>query len=104
MKNKFPYREMFAGNDMAVNNYFDNKINESIVNAINAATTKTVYTLADLDKIINEDETLREYLEDGVKEFNLGFNIDSIKTDDELNSILEEVDSYWNLRWRVAND
>lgn len=68
------------------------KIEEAIKKGSSA---KYDYSVKDLDKQVNSEETLREYLLDGAEEFRLNFpDLDSL-SDESLNRLIEQVDDLW---------
>lgn len=74
------------------NERLDNKINDSIQLLLNAH--KVEYSLTDLDKKVNDEETLREYLADSEKYFGLEHKKSFVSTL-ELNNYVDFIDDLW---------
>ncbi len=72
----------------------DDKI-DSQINSLLAINNNYDYTIADLSKKVNEDETLEEYIRDTEESFSLPRRELSILSDNELNSYVKKLDSYW---------
>lgn len=70
-------------------------INDCCTSAMELATSTNKYTIADLDTKINPDETLREYILDGISEFGLPSVDFAVMTDEELRDLLATVDDCW---------
>lgn len=73
----------------------DKKIDTEINNLLDK--NRTVYSVEQLDDKVNEEETLREYLEDSFSELQkLMKKLDRL-TVEELNSLVAVCDLYWAL-------
>ena len=73
----------------------DKKIDAEINNLLDK--NRTVYSVEQLDDKVNEEETLREYLEDSFSELQkLMKRLDRLTTE-ELNSLVAVCDLYWAL-------
>lgn len=73
----------------------DKKIDTEINNLLDK--NRTVYSVEQLDDKVNEEETLREYLEDSFSELQkLMKRLDRLTTE-ELNSLVAVCDLYWAL-------
>lgn len=73
----------------------DTKIDTEISNLLGK--NRTVYSVEQLDDKVNEEETLREYLEDSFSEMQkLMKKLDRL-TVKELNSLVAACDLYWAL-------
>lgn len=75
-----------------------NKLDDKIDNQINsllALGNGYHYTIADLNKKVNEDETLEEYIRDTEESFSLPKKELTVLSEDELNSYVKKLDSYW---------
>ena len=75
-----------------------NKLDDKIDNQINsllALGNSYHYTIADLNKKVNEDETLEEYIRDTEESFSLPKKELTVLSEDELNSYVKKLDSYW---------
>lgn len=101
-KSKFPFKAVFTGDNTSVNLYLDRKVSSAIESALDTATQEYWYSLSQLDCEVNEDETLREYLEDGIKEFNLNVSLCDVTTDVELNKLVQLVDDCWKEMFKNA--
>ena len=74
----------------------DKKIDTQINNLLDK--NRTVYSVEQLDDKVNEEETLREYLEDSFSELQkLMKKLDRL-TAEELNSLVAVCDLYWALQ------
>lgn len=72
----------------------DSKIDEAI-QSVMALNAEYSYTTDDLDKLINDEETLREYIADTEETFNLPkIQLEQLSTE-ELNKYIKELDERW---------
>ena len=72
----------------------DSKIDEAI-QSVMALNAEYNYTTDDLDKLINDEETLREYIADTEETFNLPkIQLEQLSTE-ELNKYIKELDERW---------
>lgn len=86
---------IMSGDHTAVNQHMDDFFNERLQEVMNMQ-GEDMFTLQDLDKPVNDDETLREYLQDGEKEFGVHIDWDGL-TDDMLNAYVKEIDALWDM-------
>ncbi len=85
---------MDAFSDIDWNQRLDDKIDTSIKEMLQLA-EKTAYITEDLDKKVNAEETLREYIRDTESTFSLEKkDVDSM-TSVELNAYVDYLDSLW---------
>lgn len=87
-----------ALNSIDIVDKLDTKINDAIENIISTKADYN-YTLADLDKKINDEETLREYIADSEETFYLPkVSVDDL-TNEELNNYVKQLDKRWCSKW-----
>lgn len=80
-----------------VNQRMDNFCRTKIESVVADANQAVKFGHKDLDKFVNDEETLREYLNDGIAEFHLQpVDLDSL-TDEEVMQLLDRIDSLWRL-------
>ena len=89
-------------NVQGMNIDWNNRLDKKLDNAVSSLLEKTVgygvadvYTLEDLNKKVNNDETLEEYIRDTEKTFNLERKDLQAMSDKELNSYVQYLDSLW---------
>lgn len=59
-----------------------------------------LFTVADLDKLVNEEETLREFIAGSEEEFNLPCAVLDSMSDAELNAYIRRIDNLWKMAMR----
>lgn len=92
--NKF-FRFSDLDDNRKVDASIDKFVTSSIENVIEASQEIHSFRVQDLDRPVNPDETLREYLNDSMREFGLPFvELDKI-TDAELNTLISKCDECW---------
>ena len=80
--------------DTEMNSFFDDKLNSAITK-LKAMSNYTRYTVKDLDKLVNNEETLREYIRNTEKEFSLEQKMLDNISDNELNDYVTHLDLRW---------
>lgn len=68
----------------------DVDIREQLVKAV-----KKTFSVSDLDKPVNDEETLREYITDSEDEFSLPHALLDWMTTEELTAYVDRLDEYW---------
>ena len=89
---------VFSRDYDAVNKYLDARINEKFTEHFEKQ-ERVRWALSDLDSPVNEDETLREYLEDGAETFGVEVDWEHL-TDEKLNDLVMEIDNQWEMEFR----
>lgn len=84
---------VFSGNYDAVNEHMD-AFFTARMDKVMSMQGEDLFTLQDLDKPVNDDETLREYLKDGAQEFGLRIDWYNL-TEGSLNAYVMEIDKLW---------
>lgn len=96
MKNKF-FKMSDIHDDQKVNESIDSFVCRSIEDALRlgGACTEYSYSVGDLDRLVNEGETLREYILDSIAEFSLPAVDLGCVTDCQLDRIVMQCDDAW---------
>lgn len=89
---------VFSNDYDKVNQYLDDRLNEKIQQHLEKQEI-VQFTMQDLDMPVNEDETLREYLEDGEETFGVSIDWEHL-TDETLNDLVREIDALWEEQFR----
>lgn len=85
--------DVMTNNYDAVNRHLDDRLNEIMQQHL-STDCEYNYTTANLNDQINEDETLIEFIADGIEEFGLEISVSEI-TDENINSIVQIIDNLW---------
>lgn len=93
----FTMNKFFTGSldQQIVNEGIDSYVCSCIDSALASASTGEIFTVSQLDELINADETLREYIVDGCNEFGLELPMLDAMSSEALTNLIDDLDQRW---------